>query len=257
MKCSASACAFINGEFADTCAQCGAKLLSLSGPSRTLKQKDSHEEAPPKKTPKTNEDLDDSADAAASDDNMGESTPAAIPPADKGEDKDTKMDDELGLSVMMKSMMRDMKERHDEIKGMMESTTKGIQEAKHEATEAKQSAMEAKAALDGVEAEVKQLKVDMMTKSDASKLIKEEVSKAFQAQVVTSKTAEATKSEITAVIGGLGELSDLEEAENWLQERLAALKAPAPIEVFKRSESSRESFLPSLQALRLPRKRSH
>ena len=111
-------------------------------------------------------------------------------------------------------------------------TREKVEQAVSNASLALATSQKAAVDVDEVSAQVKELSSNVLTKSDAQKLIKEEVSKAFQTHDKATKATGVTKSETVAVVGGLDGLSNLEEAQKWLQEEIARLKVPVPIDVW-------------------------
>ena len=62
----------------------------------------------------------------------------------------------------------------------------------------------------------------------------EEIEKTIE--VMKASRAKQTHTEIVAVVGGLSGLSGLDEAEQWIKSQTAAMKVPAPLDVYIKGE---------------------
>ena len=207
-------CAFQNGELDDACRHCSASLNDdlLQQPGRKLKPNSSHPEAPVRKA----------IDHKVS--NPSETTPASA--AD--EQQHSARTEDMQIAEMMKIMMLDMKE----MKGQMATeedvnTLKaGIEDAKTLAQNASNAAQEATNKAAALATHFNELKQQVVTKEDASRMIQQEV----EAKLARSG-AQLAQDTQTVLFGGLETMS-FAAAQEWVTTRFKALSLPPPSDVY-------------------------
>ena len=206
-------CEFSNGEFDDSCRNCGEAIIDASlddgggarvAGVRKLQQHHSHPEAPAKKA----------ANIA------GGVSPTSAPPF-------APVDDEEDMKIMMRKMMGMMGKLTDDVHTM----SAGVQEANAKA----QQALTMASATDD--------KVALLQKTSLTKeIVQEMIDKSIE-ESITKKTSSASQSTGTTVsdiktliIGGIDCVS-LEAAKTWISNLLKEKPAPPPVEMYSKGDT--------------------